>query len=70
MAKQTTLRTDIKTKSDEDLRALVLTAQETLREERFKDKFSRKAGLIRENKKQIARAQTELRSRQLTNSKQ
>ncbi len=63
MAKQDTLQKEIRDKSDADLRALIAKGQDTLRTERFKDKFSRKAGLIRETKRQIARAHTELTAR-------
>ena len=68
MAKKDTLQKDIRNASDADLRALIGKGQETLRTERFKDKFSRKAGLIRETKRQIARAHTELTARANTNN--
>jgi|AntRauTorckE6833_2_1112554.scaffolds.fasta_scaffold00181_24 ribosomal protein L29 len=64
MAKQTTQKKDIKGKTAAELRTLVTEARETLRVERFKDKFSRQAGVVREQKLQIARALTELSARQ------
>lgn len=54
---------DIKKKSDAELTELVQTARETVREERFKDKFSRKASIIKSAKTEIARALTELSAR-------
>lgn len=64
MAKQKELQKEIIQKTDADLRTLITENREALRSERFKDKFSRKAGLIKEKKQQIARALTELKSRQ------
>jgi len=55
--------TDIKTKTDAELSELVIAARETLRAERFKDKFSKKAGVISEAKTTVARALTELTAR-------
>jgi ribosomal protein L29 len=55
--------TDIKMKNDAELAELVATARETLRAERFKDKFSKKAGVISDAKTTIARALTELTAR-------
>ncbi len=55
--------TDLKTKSDAELSDLVQTERRTLREERFKDKFSRKASVIRGAKQTIARALTEQTAR-------
>ena len=46
-------------KNDAELSELVMTARETLRAERFKDKFSKKASVISEAKTTIARALTE-----------
>ena len=54
---------DIKKKSDAELAELVKEARETVRQERFKDKFSRKASVIKRGKLDIARALTELTSR-------
>ncbi|MCB9816685.1 50S ribosomal protein L29 [Candidatus Nomurabacteria bacterium] len=54
---------DIKKKSDAELTELVQSARETVRQERFKDKFSRKASVIQGNKLEIARALTELSAR-------
>jgi len=55
---------DVRKKSDTELSELVQSARETVRLERFKDKFSRKAGIIRNAKTDIARALTELTTRQ------
>lgn len=66
MAKQATQQKEIKAKSATELQTLITEARETLRTERFKDKFSRQAGVIREAKRQIARALTELSARQTT----
>lgn len=55
--------TDIRTKSDAELTNLVQSARATVREERFKDKFSRKASVIKKAKTEIARALTELTAR-------
>jgi ribosomal protein L29 len=54
---------DIRTKSDAELTDLVEKARETVRAERFKDKFSRKASVIKNAKTEIARALTELSAR-------
>lgn len=54
---------DIRKKSDAELTELVAKARETVREERFKDKFSRKASVITNAKTDIARALTELTAR-------
>lgn len=53
----------IKKQSDKELVETVTTARKTVREERFKDRFSRKANVIRTAKLTIARALTELSSR-------
>jgi ribosomal protein L29 len=54
---------DIRQKSDAELTEMVEKARNTVREERFKDKFSRKASIIRNAKTEIARALTELSTR-------
>jgi len=54
---------DIKKKSDSELTELVQKERQTLREERFKDKFSRKGSIIWNAKKTIARALTEQNAR-------
>lgn len=51
---------DIRKKTDAELMELVSKARETVRAERFKDKFSRKANIITGAKKEIAQALTEL----------
>lgn len=51
---------DIRKKTDTELVELVEKARETLRVERFKDKFSRKANIITGAKKEIAQVLTEL----------
>ena len=55
--------TDIKMKNDAELSELVVATREVLRAERFKDKFSKKAGVISDAKTTIARALTELSAR-------
>ncbi len=54
---------DIRKKTDAELVEFTGKARETLRAERFKDKFSRKASVITNAKKEIARALTELSAR-------
>lgn len=54
---------DIQKKSETELTELVQEARETVRQERFKDKFARKASIIRNAKTEIARALTELNTR-------
>jgi ribosomal protein L29 len=51
---------DIRKKTDVELVELVSKARETVRAERFKDAFSRKANIITGAKKEIAQALTEL----------
>jgi ribosomal protein L29 len=53
------------TKSDQELAALIADARETMRVERFKDKWSRKANIISSAKRAIARAETERSARRL-----
>lgn len=55
---------EIVKKTDAELVELVEKSRETLREERFKDKFSRKASIIKTAKKEIAQALTEMSARQ------
>jgi ribosomal protein L29 len=54
---------NIKKQSDKELAETVAEARKTVREERFKDKFSKKAKTIHSAKKTIARALTELSAR-------
>lgn len=54
---------DIQKMNDTELTELVVKTRETVRLERFKDKFSRKANIINNAKKEIARALTELTAR-------
>ncbi len=54
---------EIRKKTEAELSELVNTARETLRAERFKDKFSRKASVITGAKREIARALTQLTAR-------
>lgn len=54
---------DIVKKSEAELTEMVQSARETVRQERFKDKFGRKANIIRTAKTEIARALTELTAR-------
>lgn len=53
----------IRKQSDKELVETIQEARKTVREERFKDKFSRKANVIKTAKTTIARALTELSSR-------
>ena len=55
-------------KSATDLADVVHTARKTVQDERFKDKFSRKASIIRTAKLAIARALTELHDRTRNNT--
>jgi ribosomal protein L29 len=54
---------DIRKKSDAELAEIVSSARSTIREERFKDRYSRKASVIQNAKTEIARALTELTAR-------
>ena len=58
---------DLRKKSDAELVETVQEARKTIREERFKDLFSRKAGTIRNAKKDVARSLTELNHRRRNN---
>jgi ribosomal protein L29 len=55
--------TDIAKMSLAELGELVTTTREELRAERFKDRFSRKASIIRAAKLTIAQALTEMKAR-------
>jgi ribosomal protein L29 len=59
---------DLRKKSEAELASLVEEGRKTVREERFKDKFSRKASVVRGAKLEVARALTELNAR-LSNTK-
>ena len=59
---------DIKKKSDAELVELASAARKTVQGERFKDAFSRKAGIIKNAKKDTARALTELNARRRNNA--
>lgn len=54
---------DIKKKTDAELTDFITKARESVRLERFKDKFSKKASVMKVAKKEIARALTELTTR-------
>lgn len=54
---------DIAKKSVSELEELVTTTRGELQSERFKDRFTRKASVIRQAKLTIARALTELTAR-------
>lgn len=56
----------LKDKTEKELLELVEAARVTVREERFKDAFSRKAGVIRKAKLEVSRALTELNGRRVT----
>lgn len=58
---------DIRKKTEAELVELVHTTRETLRVERFKDKFSRKSSIITAAKREIAQALTELSARRKSN---
>ncbi len=58
-----TQMSEIRKKTEAELVELVTTTRETVRAERFKDKFSRKASVITGAKREIARALTELTAR-------
>jgi ribosomal protein L29 len=51
---------ELKNKTEAEISTIVVGARKTLQTERFKDKFSRKASIIGNAKKEIARALTEL----------
>jgi len=54
---------DMRKKSVAELTNMVEEARKTVREERFKDRFSRKASVVQGAKTEIARALTELSAR-------
>jgi ribosomal protein L29 len=58
-----TKMSEIREKTEAELIELVNTARETVRAERFKDKFSRKASVITGAKLEVARALTLLSAR-------
>lgn len=58
-----TKTSDMQKKTDAEIAEIVTTTRETLRAERFKDKFGRKASVIRGAKREIARALTLLSAR-------
>lgn len=55
-----TKMSEISKKTENELISFVQKARETIRAERFKDKFSRKAPVITGSKRDIARALTTL----------
>ena len=65
----TTTMEEVQKKNDAELTELVQSARETVRQERFKDKFSRKASVIKNAKVEIARALTELSARRRNREK-
>ena len=54
---------DLRKKDDAELIEKVQEARKAVQQERFKDTFSRKAAIIRNSKKDVARALTELSAR-------
>lgn len=54
---------NLRKQSEKEIVETVASARKDLREERFKDKFSRKASAIQGAKKTVARALTELNAR-------
>jgi ribosomal protein L29 len=59
---------DIKAKNDAELIDLIVSERKNLRTERFKDKFSKKASIIKGAKQTIARALTEQSARRRNES--
>jgi ribosomal protein L29 len=59
---------DIKAKNDAELIDLIVSERKNLRTERFKDKFSKKASIIKGAKQTIARALTEQTARRRNES--
>jgi ribosomal protein L29 len=62
-----TKMSEIRKKTEAELVELVAATRETLRVERFKDKFGRKASVINAAKREIAQALTELSARRKSN---
>jgi ribosomal protein L29 len=62
-----TKMSEIRKKTEAELIELVTTTRETLRAERFKDKFGRKSSVINAAKRSIAQALTELNARRKSN---
>jgi ribosomal protein L29 len=58
---------DLRKKSDAELAEMVQAARKSIKDERFKDAFSRKAAVIRNAKKEVARSLTELNTRRNSN---
>jgi ribosomal protein L29 len=54
---------DIAKKTDSEIEDLIVATRAELRDERFKDRFTKKASIIRQAKLTIARALTELNTR-------
>ena len=54
---------EMQKKTDAELVELVVSTRDTLRAERFKDKFSKKASIIKTAKETIAQALTEQTAR-------
>ncbi len=54
---------DIAKKTDSEIGDLIVATRTELRDERFKDRFTKKASIIRQAKLTIARALTELNTR-------
>jgi ribosomal protein L29 len=54
---------DLRSKTDAELTLLVQESRETIRAERFKDAFTRKASVIATAKRTVAQALTELTTR-------
>jgi len=54
---------DIRNKSDQELVEFTQAGRLAVQGERFKDKFSKNANVIHTNKKDVARALTELNAR-------
>ena len=54
---------EIKKQTDKELNELISKERNVLREERFKDRMSRKSSVIKNAKKTVAQALTELSAR-------
>ena len=58
---------DLRKKSDAELAEMVQASRKAIKDERFKDGMSRKAAVIRNAKKEVARSLTELNTRRRSN---
>ena len=56
-------KTDMTKKSDKELQDIIADKRTEIQSERFKDKMSRKASILKGGRKEIARAKTEVTAR-------